>query len=242
MFAAEVAGLRALANTKAVAIPQVIDWAPAQNQGAAFLLLEWIEEKLPNSDEDFVRKFAEDLVALHSAPGGNNFGWTSDNFIGLLAQANNPHNNWCEFYRDCRLAPQLEIAKRKAKMPPRRTDLIQRVMDNLEALLRDFEPRPSILHGDLWSGNFIQSGERPYLIDPAVYRGERELEIAFIELFGGFPAGFINTYKQIFPLQPGYERRRPLHQLYPLLVHLNHFGETYGNDVERACELALRLL
>jgi len=97
-----------------------------------------------------------------------------------------------------------------------------------------------LIHGDLWSGNFLSTAnDQPVLIDPAVHYADREVEIAFVELCGGFPRGFVQTYDSIFPLTEGYARRRPIHQLYPLLVHLVHFGETYGPSVDRACADAL---
>jgi fructosamine-3-kinase len=110
------------------------------------------------------------------------------------------------------------------------------MLDNLDALLADLPARPVLIHGDLWSGNFLcTSDDEPVLIDPAAYYGEREIEMAYTELFGGFPSGFLPAYQSAFPLNAGYPRRRALHQLYPLLVHLNHFGETYGPAVDRAC-------
>ncbi len=117
--------------------------------------------------------------------------------------------------------------------------MLAQVDDKLDALL-DYDARPSLVHGDLWSGNFLcTSDDLPVLIDPAVHYADREVEIAFVELFGGFPHGFVQAYDQAFPISEGYLRRRPVHQLYPLLVHLNHFGETYGPSVDRACRDAL---
>ena len=111
-----------------------------------------------------------------------------------------------------------------------------RVVEQLDKLLEGLESRPVLLHGDLWSGNLLATaGDEPVVIDPAVYYGEREVEIAFTELFRGFPAGWLDAYRAAYPLSEGYEFRRPLHQLYPLLVHLNHFGEGYGPAVEGVC-------
>lgn len=240
IFEAEAAGLRALAATQTLRVPHVLAVASAEDNSPAFLLLEWIETAPPAPN--FARRFAEDLAALHRAPVEATFGWPSNNFLGTLPQINTPHTNWTAFYRECRLLPQIEIARSKGVMPPRRAHLLDCVLNQLETLLGNFTPHPVLLHGDLWSGNFLSTGQKPVVIDPAVYRGEREMEIAFIEMFGGFPPGFVELYRQIYPLQHGYEVRRPLHQLYPLLVHLNHFGESYGADLERACNTALSAL
>ncbi len=101
--------------------------------------------------------------------------------------------------------------------------------------MADFAPAPVLIHGDLWSGNFLTAGDEPVIIDPAVYYADREVEIAYVELFGGFPPGLVAAYHAAWPLDPGYTYRRPLHQLYPLLIHLNHFGEEYGAHVDAVC-------
>jgi len=121
----------------------------------------------------------------------------------------------------------------------RRAQLL-RVIDQLDELLRDWGEPASLIHGDLWAGNFLslRTGEVA-LIDPAVHHAPREMEIAYVELFGGFPPDFIRNYDREWPLDPGYRRRRPVHWLYPLLIHLNHFGETYGPALDAACDAAL---
>jgi fructosamine-3-kinase len=177
---------------------------------------------------------------MHRARPANDapaYGFPSDNFIGLLPQPNFPRTKrWSEFYRTCRLIPQITIARDGGRLTPGRERLLAEVLTRLDDLLIGMPENPSLLHGDLWSGNFLcADGEEPVLIDPAAYFGAREMEIAFIELFGGFPDGFVAAYDAQYPLDPGYAHRRTLHQLYPLLVHLNHFGERYGPAVERAC-------
>jgi fructosamine-3-kinase len=126
-----------------------------------------------------------------------------------------------------------------------REALIGEVLDRLHTLMEEGVNNPSLLHGDLWSGNFLPTRYKgftssyPTVIDPAAYFGSREIELAYIELFGGFPRGFIEHYRTVWPLPDGYERRRPVLQLYPLLVHLLHFGEKYGPPLEHACRVAL---
>jgi fructosamine-3-kinase len=239
LFEAEAEGLRALAATQTIRVPQVLHTAPASPQTPAFLALEWIETAPPVDQVKMTRRFAEELAAVHQAPAPSTFGWINNNFLGELVQINNFTASWPRFYNDCRLQSQIALAREKGLLPSSRERLLDMVVNNLEVLLADFEPRACLIHGDLWCGNFITTAQQTVLIDPAVYYGEREMELAFIELFGGFPSGFVDAYRQVFPLQKGYERRRPLHQLYPLLVHLNHFGETYGTRLEGACRQLL---
>lgn len=238
LFEREAEGLRALAATKTIRVPEVLHIAPATEETPTFLLLEYIQSS-PQSP-DFSRRFAEDLAELHQMPSGQQFGWPNDNYLGELSQINTLCESWPRFYRDCRLMPQIETVRKNKLLHQSRESQLQKILETCETTLTDFEPRPSLLHGDLWSGNFLSTGDEAVVIDPATYWGEREMEIAFIELFGGFPADFASTYQQIFPLQKGYERRRPLHQLYPLLIHLNHFGETYGPQLDALCHQILR--
>jgi protein-ribulosamine 3-kinase len=234
MYRAEVDGLHALRATQTLRIPQVI----AVGEAPPFLALEFIEERAPSDAKRFTQRFATELAQMHSRTRCmRGFGFADDNFIGALSQRNTWQRDWPTFYCDCRLVPQIEMARERRLLPTTREHALQRVLENVEALLRDLPAQPSLLHGDLWSGNFLAAGDEPVIFDPAAYYGEREVEIAYIELFGGFPAGFIEAYNEAYPLQAGYGQRRALHQLYPLLVHLNYFGETYGPQVDRACEM-----
>jgi fructosamine-3-kinase len=205
-----------------------------------FLVLEFIEERAPRDATQFAQRFATSLAKMHRNTNCmRGFGLAEDNFIGALPQRNTWHREWPAFYRECRLLPQIEIARQRKLLPPHREYSLMHVVDNVEQLLCDLPSRPCLIHGDLWSGNFMSAGDEPVIFDPAVYYSEREMEIAYIELFGGFPSGFVQMYHSAYPLEAGYKRRRPLHQLYPLLVHLNYFGETYGPQVDRACEMCL---
>jgi fructosamine-3-kinase len=227
-------------------VPEVLvafDASPARLKTGwqSMLALEWIEERKPTDRTDFSKTFAQGLAALHReslSPNGM-FGLEIDNFLGSQPQVNTWTGSWAQFYRDRRVLPQMKIARSRGHLPAYRERLIGEVCNRIEALLDGLESIPSLIHGDLWSGNFITAGEEPVLIDPAVYYAEREVELAFIELFGGFPEGFMEAYQEAYPLRDGYEFRRPLHQLYPLLVHLNHFGETYGPGVDQVCRFYL---
>jgi fructosamine-3-kinase len=162
-----------------------------------------------------------------------------DNFIGPLAQENGPAASWAEFWRTRRLQPQLEMARRAGRMPGRAAEW-DRLMDRLPELLASAEADgPSLLHGDLWGGNVLAAVEGPALIDPAVYRGHREADLAMTELFGGFGADFRAAYQEAWPLQPGYPARRAVYQLWYLLVHVNLFGGGYGAQTEGVLREAL---
>jgi fructosamine-3-kinase len=233
LFAKEADGLARLRTAGAIRVPDVL----AVGEDTPFLALEYIAPKRPNDPPRFRQRFAEGLAQLHAenpAPDGC-FGLEIDNYLGSQPQPNGPLPGWGQFYRDRRLAPQIERARIMRLLPNYREQALDRILAKTEALLAELPPNPVLIHGDLWSGNFLSDGDEPVLVDPAVYYAEREVELAYIDLFGGFPAGFVDCYRRAYPLSGGYESRRPLHQLYPLLIHLNHFGETYGPAVDRAC-------
>ena len=230
LYAAEAQGLEALRATRTFVVPEVI----AQTE--SFLALQWLESA-PPQNHNWARGFAQKLVALHQTPTDDaSFGWHADNYLGEFPQPNAPSHDWPRFYVEQRLMPQIERARENGVLPPQREALLRRVLARVPELCDDLEARPSLIHGDLWAGNFLTlpAGEIA-LVDPAIYRAPREMELAYIELFGGFPAELVPTYRELWPLPNGYERRRSLWQLYPLLVHLNAFGETYGAPLEAAC-------
>jgi protein-ribulosamine 3-kinase len=245
IYRAEADGLAAMRATGAVRVPATL--LPSNEDAAdlPFLALEYIPPTSPRDPVAFRDRFAVALADMHRVrprDGVPGHGFPSDNFIGILPQPNHPRTEgWAAFYRECRLLPQITIARRRGRLTPECEWLLGRVLERLQDLLAGISEEPSLLHGDLWSGNYLcADGREPVLIDPATYFGVREMEIAFIELFGGFPTGFVAAYDAAYPLDEGYRRRRTLHQLYPLLVHLNHFGEPYGPAVERACREYVR--
>lgn len=235
-FAMEADGLRRLAATHTLRVPQVL----AASDTPAFLALEYLPPQAPHDQHAFTRRFAAQLAALHhTLSPTDKYGLEHDNFLGSQPQPNGWLGTWPDFYRIRRLLPQWDKARNRGLIPAHRERLLSQVAGQLDTLL-DYDARPVLIHGDLWSGNFLSTAnDTPALIDPAVHYADREVELAFVELFGGFPRGFVSAYHQAFPLDSGYARRRPVHQLYPLLVHLNHFGETYGPSVDRACTDAL---
>ena len=232
LYAAEAQGLQTLRQNSTFVVPEVI----AQTDD--FLALQWLQGAPPAPD--FARTFAEKLVELHRAPVGENFGWHADNFLGFYPQRNLWDESWPRFYARQRLEPQIELARQHGLLPPQRHALLARVLENLDELCLGLEARPSLIHGDLWSGNYLALDADVALFDPAIYCAPREMELAYIELFGGFPPDFARIYREVWPLNQGYEKRRSLWQLYPLLLHLNAFGQTYGARLESACREILR--
>ncbi len=195
--------------------------------GEAVLSLEWLDLR---SDGDYAA-LARMLARVHRHTGPR-FGWERDNWIGLGPQRNGWSTDWPAFFEDKRLAPQLELARRKG---------YSFSIPDVKALLAH-RPEPSLLHGDLWRGNAGFVAQGPVLFDPAVYYGDREADLAMTELFGGFPPAFYASYREEWPLEPGYEERKHLYNLYHLLNHLNLFGPGYLGQVEASLRLLRKAL
>lgn len=242
LFEVEARGLRLLADAGAVRLPNVYAHAgPSPSRGSgrasrsradqpAFILLEWIEQG-GASRAAVGETFGRQLAALHRKSAAE-FGLDHDNYIGSLPQPNAPLPSWLDFYREQRLGFQRDIARERGYMPTERDRRLGWLMDHLDRWI-DAGVSPSLIHGDLWGGNYLIDTEaQPVLIDPAAYYGHREIELAFTELFGGFPSSFYAAYREVAPLPAGYEERRSLYQLYHLLTHLNIFGESYGGSVD----------
>jgi fructosamine-3-kinase len=230
MFPAEARGLAWLEEAAALRVPRVIAVSGGASAEPQFLVLEYIAPGRPRPD--FAERLGQGLAALHrSAPPS--FGFEQANFIGLLDQTNTPRRTWAEFYREQRLLPQLALAERRGRTTPALRRDLGRVCEHLEVLVGPEEP-PARLHGDLWGGNcMVDALGAPVLIDPAVYGGHREMDLAMMRLFGGFGPRVFAAYAEAYPLADGHEERVLLHQLYPLLVHLNLFGGGYLGSVER---------
>ena len=238
LFAAEARGLKALAaSAEGLTVPRPLAWAEAEDGAPAWLAMEWIEPARRGSD--FGARLGRGLAAMHRAGSADGWGWGGDNFIGPLPQANGRTGGWAEFWGTRRLMPQLELARRAGRTPGRAAEW-DRLMDRLPELLAPAEADgPSLLHGDLWGGNVLAAAEGPALIDPAVYRGHREADLAMTELFGGFGADFLAAYEEAWPLRPGYPLRRAVYQLWYLLIHVNLFGGGYGAQTEGVLRQAL---
>ncbi len=233
MFPAEAHGLRLLRAPGVIRVPEVIAQGDADGACPAFLMLEWIEVGGGRGGRDSAMEaLGEGLARLHRVEADEH-GLDHDNFIGRLPQPNTPMMHWSAFYRDRRIGAQVEIARKLGRLPARRADLLARLIARLPDLLDDEISPPSLLHGDLWGGNYLVNADgAPVLIDPAVYYGHREMDLAMSELFGGFSTRFYDAYNAVYPIDPGYGDRRALYQLYYILVHLNLFGEGYGGRVD----------
>lgn len=237
MFAAEARGLDALRRAAAgLVVPRVLARGGAEEGVPAWLALEWLQSAAPSGADE--ERLGRGLAGLHRAPVAG-WGWEEDNYIGSLPQANDPEPSWPEFWRMRRMEPQLDLARRAGLLPASESEWA-RLMERLPGLLAPAEDdRPSLLHGDLWSGNAMHTTGGPALIDPAVHRGHREVDLAMTELFGGFGARFGAAYREAWPLAPGYPARRAVYQLYYLLVHVNLFGGGYGAQTASTLRAAL---
>lgn len=230
MFACEVEGLNAIADTHTIGTPQVILQDDYADQ--SFLVLEWIESRrsTQKSDEALGLQLAQ--MHMHTS---ETFGFHQDNYMGSMKQSNRKHKTWADFYIEERLQPMVKAAVDYNRL--KYTDLksFEMLYSKLDKLFD--EESPSLIHGDLWGGNYlISTDETPYLIDPAVNYGNRELDIAMTTLFGGFSPGFYHSYHEALPLNSGWQHRIDLWNLYPLLLHLNLFGASYLSQVRNALE------
>ncbi|MFO7594643.1 MAG: fructosamine kinase family protein [Pseudomonadota bacterium] len=226
MFEAEADGLRELAATGAIKVPEPLCTGVAGGQ--AYIVMEDID--LGGSGSSAC--FGWGMAAMHKVTGSR-FGWHRDNTIGSTPQPNGWMDDWQQFWAKRRLGFQLELAGRNGAG----RGLVKNgetLLENFSGLFDGYRPQPSVLHGDLWSGNyaFSRKGE-PVIFDPAVYFGDREADIAMTELFGGFGGDFYAAYNEAWPLDPGYKVRRDFYNLYHILNHYNLFGGGYAGQADR---------
>jgi len=225
MTFAEKRGLETMEATKTISVPHV--WLCDNFETNAFLLMDWVEKKSPSPDD--YRSLAGKLAQLHQHTA-TNFGFSEDNFIGLLPQSNHFTEQWSEFYAQQRIMPQCKLAVKNNLLTVRDIPEKESMVDLMQRLAKDV--KPSLLHGDLWGGNFVIATDgTPYLIDPAVYYGHSLVDIAMTQLFGGFRSEFYETYYQHFPKTEFHNELIQIYQLYYLLVHLNIFGSSYRSSV-----------
>lgn len=228
MFEAEARGLRWLEEADAIRVPRVL---AVSDTKPAYLALELLSPSRRRGSFD--EELGRSLAALH-AFGAHSFGLDHDNFIGRLAQSNAPATDWPTFYWASRLEPQLRLAVDHGLIDGRLRSRFDTLGNTLPDLAGPAES-PARLHGDLWGGNLhVDERGAPCVIDPAVYGGHREIDLAMMRLFGGFGERVFSAYAEAMPLSQGADRRVLLYQLYPLLVHVNLFGHSYVGSVERA--------
>ncbi len=225
MFFKEASGLQEIRKANAIRVPEIL-----LSKGN-FLLMEYVRPYRGNEPANFFQNFGRQFAQMHRCHRST-FGFDEDNFIGATDQLNISHppesESWTQFYFNNRIRFQYRLAERNGYATPELTQAIVQLESRIESILEGSEETPSLLHGDLWSGNFlIDEQGQPVLIDPAVYYGHREADLAMTKLFGGFSKSFYAAYQEAFPLPEGHEYRENLYKLYHILNHLNLFGEGY---------------
>lgn len=234
MFVAEAAGLRELADSETVRVPEVICHGQVENQ--AYLVLNFIN--LTSLSGPSASRFGEQLAQLHRQ-SKDYFGWPIDNTIGSTPQINDKANDWVSFWRQQRLGKQLQFAAARGFGGTLQTQG-EKLLDRLDGFFATYQPHASLLHGDLWGGNAAADSDgQPVMFDPACYYGDRETDIAMTELFGGFGRDFYAAYQNEYALDDGYKTRKTLYNLYHILNHLNLFGSGY---LRQATDMIARLL
>jgi fructosamine-3-kinase len=227
MFAAEALGLKAMYDTHTIRVPQPICWGEAGN--STYIVLEYLDFGRGGSNETWT-EMGRQLAKMHQVGKADQFGWLRNNTIGSTPQINTWTDHWADFFADHRIGYQLQLARRKGGNFPA-TDT---VVETVREILKGVHPQPSLVHGDLWSGNAActSTGE-PVILDPAVYYADREVDLAMTELFGGFPGAFYRGYGEVWALDEGYQDRKDLYNLYHVLNHFNLFGGGYGSQASR---------
>ncbi len=232
MFEVEALGLQQMAATHTIRVPRPICWGTAD--GSAYIVLEWLD--FGYGTHQAWETMGQRLAAMHRVTSPKGFGWDQDNTIGFMPQINPWTESWASFFKDKRIGYQLNLAQKRGGHFPRAIELLNAIPH----LLRDRHPEPSLVHGDLWSGNaaVTKLGD-PVILDPATYFGDREVDIAMSELFGGFPSDFYRAYNEAYPIEPGYEQRKTLYNLYHIINHFNQFGGGYESQANRMIDQLL---
>ncbi len=220
MFAVEALGLEAMYNTDSITVPKPICWGTVENN--SYLVLEYYP--LGRGTKEGWQEMGRQLALLHKKGTSSRFGWQTNNTIGSTPQINDWQDNWADFFAEKRIAYQLKLANRRGSSFRHNPDIIE----HIRIYLKTHNPIPALVHGDLWSGNasFTSEGQ-PIIFDPACYYGDREVDLAMTELFGGYPASFYQGYQQEYPLDEGYESRKTIYNLYHIINHFNLFGGGY---------------
>lgn len=226
MYSTEAEALSLLSKTGTIRVPNPFYYGYYENQ--IFLILEYID--LFPHNEASLEKLGDQLAKLHLTPGPDKFGFEFDNTIGTSLQSNTWMSNWVEFYREKRLGVQLQMIEKNFSD----IELIQKgnkLLEKMDSFFSDLVIRPSLLHGDLWSGNTAKDkDDNPVIFDPASYYGHHEMELSIADMFGGFTDAFYHAYHTLIPKSSGFEERKLIYQLYHYLNHYNLFGTTYRSQ------------
>lgn len=226
----EAQGLSAIAGTHTVRTPAVICHGIAHNDDTSYEYLVLQHLHFTKPEDTGWKTFAQNLAALHQTEQSAAFGWSQDNYIGLTPQVNRQDSCWATFFAQNRIGVMLE----KLAHTGEKLTSIDAFVEFTERYLQNHQPAPSLVHGDLWSGNIGFTSKGPVVFDPAVYIGDRETDIAMTSLFGRLPATFYQHYENAWPLSDGYQQREPLYQLYHLLNHALLFGGHYLSAAKSA--------
>ena len=227
MFIAEAIALKQMYATHTIRVPQPICWGIASD--TAYLVMENLEL---GGHQDW-EAMGRNLAAMHRVNCDRGFGWDQNNAIGSTPQINNWTNSWLDFWIEYRLGFQLSLARRKgwkSHIPE------EKIYKSLSRFFDNYQPQPAMVHGDLWGGNAAFVDGEPVIFDPALYFGDREVDLAMTELFGGFPAPFYRAYEAAYPLDSGYQQRKTFYNLYHILNHFNLFGGGYGAQANQMIE------
>lgn len=237
LFVAEAASLTAIREAGAITAPRPL--CIGSDGAHSWLVMEFLALESQSSGGE--AQLGEHLAELHRHCG-DTYGFQHDNYIGETRQPNDRTTDWCHFFREQRLGVQLDLARQNGA-PGRLIDCGRRLQCEVHAFFTDYRPEPSLLHGDLWNGNtgYIAKGE-PVIFDPAAYFGDREADLAMTELFGGFSERFYQSYRQSWSLDPGYETRKVLYNLYHILNHYNLFGDGYAEQAQGMIDRLLAAL
>ncbi len=229
MFAAEALGLKQMLDTKTIRVPKPLCWGITGN--SSYIAMEWLQ--FGNANSQSWQAMGCQLAAMHRVKGALQFGWDRNNTIGSTPQINTWTDNWADFFAEHRIGYQLKLAKARGGSFPDYSKVVEAVREQLN----NRTPEPSLVHGDLWSGNAACTVDgEPVILDPATYWGDREVDLAMTELFGGFPAAFYRGYNQIWQLDDGYQQRKTIYNLYHILNHFNLFGGGYGSQASRSIQ------
>ncbi|MFV0141298.1 MULTISPECIES: fructosamine kinase family protein [Empedobacter] len=227
LFKKEARALEAIKKTKTFSVPKVVNVGEA-GKDFQYLLLEWMENSTPTVVN--WENLGKNLAKLHQNTS-KQFGWSEDNYIAIVVQPNSLTDSWSEFYAKNRIMPMMKLLQNKQLINSKQIKSAENLCKQLNSIFP--EEKPALLHGDFWNGNILANKKGEFsVIDPAIYYGHREMDLAIAKLFGGFDDVFFDAYHENNPLAPNFEERLPIAQLFPLLIHAYLFEGYYVKDVQ----------